>query len=150
MRLTNQKKLAGKILGCASDRIWINPERVADVKEAVTREDVKALISDGLISKKQKTGQSRVRARIRLVQRRKGRLKGTGSRKGKKTAREGKKIKWINKIRVQRALLKKLRENSRVEVSTYRNLVLRAKGGFFRSRRHIKHFIEERGLINKK
>ena len=39
---------------------------------------------------------SRVRARKIIVQKRKGRRQGTGSRKGKKTSRLSKKRQWIN------------------------------------------------------
>jgi large subunit ribosomal protein L19e len=151
MRLTNQKTIASKVLKCSPDRVWVAPERIADVKEAVTRQDIKALISDGLIAKKQKTGQSRVRARLRLIQRRKGRRKGQGSRKGKKTARgDTKKTLWINKIRVQRKLIRELKTKKLIDVSTYQILLARAKGGFFRSQRHIKLYVGEKNLIQTK
>jgi|SRR3989344_3761298 len=149
MRLTIQKDLAAKVLKCGSGRVWINPERLADVKEAVTAEDIKSLIKAGLISKKQKIGISRVRARKRLVQKRKGRRAGQGSRKGKATARLPRKTKWIHKIRSQRNLLKELKYQGKITPSTFRLLFQKAKGGFFRSQRHIKLYIGERDLLLK-
>jgi len=148
MKLTNQKKLASELLKCSPDRIWIDPERGADVKEAVTRRDLLSLLSDGLIKKKQKDGQSKVRSRIRKVQRRKGRQRGQGSRKGKFTARAGKKIVWINKVRSQRELLKELKDKNKLVSGGYRELYGKVKGGFFRSVRHIKLYVKERNLLN--
>ena len=150
MRLTNQKTLAGKLFKCSPKRIKINPERLADVKEAVTRQDIRVLVADGLIVKQQSKGHSMVRARIRMVQKRKGRQRGQGARKGKFTARAGKKIVWVNKIRAQRGLLKELKSSKRISVPTYRDMLGKAKGGFFRSRRHINLYLEERGLFENK
>ena len=149
MRLTNQKKMAARLFGCAPDRIWIDPERTADIKEAVTRQDIKSLLSDGLIKKKQKNGQSKSRSRLRIIQKRKGRLRGQGSRKGKVTARTWRKGTWIHKVRAQRVLLKELKTGGRLSAHDYRNLILKTKGGFFRSIRHIKLYIGEKGLLQK-
>ena len=42
-----------------------------------------------------------------------------------------------------------LRENNAITKSDYRELYLKSKGGFFRSKRHLKMFIEEKGMIKK-
>jgi len=102
MRLTIQKKLAGQLLKCSPARIWINPDELEDVSQAITKEDIKSLMSQGIIKKKQQQQQSRVRARKRALQKKKGRQSGHGHRKGKKTARLPKKTAWINKIRPQK------------------------------------------------
>lgn len=149
MRLTIQKKLAGQLLKCSANRIWIDPEELSEVSEAITKEDIIGLIKQGIIKKKHPQSQSRVRARVRAVQRRKGRQKGAGHRKGKSTARLPKKNAWMNKIRPQRTLLKGLRDQKKIDTKTYRSLIMKAKGGFFRSRRHIKLYITERDLLNK-
>lgn len=150
MRLTNQKKLAAKLMDCSPDRIWMDPERSADIKEAVTRQDMLSLLSDGLIKKKQKNGQSRSRARIRIAQKRKGRLRGQGSRKGKVFARAWRKNTWIHKVRAQRDLLKELKQGERLSPEDYRDLIRKTKGGFFRSVRHIKLYIGEKGILKEK
>ena len=149
MRLTIQKELAAKVLKCGKDRVWISPERVADVKEAVTAQDILSLVRAGLIQKKQKTGQSRVRARHHLIQRRKGRRSGHGSRKGKATARGDAERVWVNKVRVQRRLLKKLKNAQKISTKTFRELYRKSKGGFFRSERHVKIYLDERDLFLK-
>ena len=85
--IRSQRRIAASILKVGENRVYIDPELIWDVELALTREDIKKLIADGVIRAKQKQGISRARAKKRLLQRRKGRRKGQGTRKGKKTAR---------------------------------------------------------------
>lgn len=144
MKLNNQKRLAAQILKCSKKRIKFDPDRSSDIKEAITRIDIKGLIKDKAIRKIHARGVSRGRARKRLVQRRKGKQKGPGSKKGSRGARLPRKRAWINKIRAQRKLLKKLKENKIINDKEYREFYLKSKGGFFRSRRHIKLYLSEK------
>lgn len=146
MKLDNQKKIAAQILKCSRKRIWLDPDRLSDIKEAITKVDIRSLIKEGAIIKKPKKGISRMRARKILVQKRKGRKKGYGSKKGKRTARLCRKESWINKIRAQRILLNELRDKKKISNKAYQELYIKAKGGFFRSRRHIMLYIKEHGL----
>jgi len=149
MKLKLQKRLAADILKCSEKRIWFDPTRLEDIKEAITKIDVRSLINDRAIKKKPVKGVSRVRARKIALQKRKGKRKGAGSKKGKKTARLSKKAAWIRKIRIQREFLKELRDKGLVSKSDYHSLYQKSKGGFFRSKRHIKLYLEERGLVKK-
>jgi len=146
MKLNNQKKIAAQILKCSRKRIWLDPERLGDIKEAITKVDIRSLINEGAIRKKHAKGVSRARARKIMEQKRKGRQKGHGSRKGKRTARLPRKREWINRIRAQRTLLKELRSKKKISNKTYQDIYIKAKGGFFRSKRHIMLFIEEHRL----
>ncbi|MBD3259580.1 50S ribosomal protein L19e [Candidatus Woesearchaeota archaeon] len=150
MKLTVQKRLAAQLLKCSTDRIWTDPENLETIKEAITKQDIRTLISNGLIKKKQKLGISRVRARKRLVQKRKGRQKGHGSRKGKESARLPEKKLWMTTVRMQRMFLRELKAKNLLTSANYRKLLLKVKGGFFRSRNHLKLYINESGLIIKK
>ncbi len=147
MNLTSQKRIAAIILKVGTTRVWIDETKISEVKEAVTKHDIRSLINDGIIKAKPKTGVSRVRARARLIQRRKGRQTQTGSRKGKMTARLPSKVAWMFKIRKQRNFLKELKEKNLIEPAIYRELYLKAKGNFFRSKAHIKLYITEHNLI---
>lgn len=144
MKLNNQKRLAAQILKCSPKRIKFDTDRLRDIKEAITKIDIKGLIKDKAIIKMHARGVSRGRARKRLTQRRKGKQKGAGSKKGSRGARLPRKREWIDKIRAQRGLLKKLREKKIIDDKLYRELYLKSKGGFFRSKRHIKLYLEER------
>jgi len=136
--LSMQRRLASDLLKAGENRVVFNVEMLAEIKEAITREDIKSLISKGAISAKPKRGVSRARAKVLHEQRKKGRRRGGGKRKGGQKARTPKKRAWINKIRPQREFLVLLKENKRVNNTQYRKLYRLAKAGFFRSRRHLK------------
>ena len=147
MRLTVQRRLAGSIMRCSPKRVWFDTERLEDIKEAITKQDLKIMIAEGAIRERPAKTVSRGRARVQAAQKAKGLRRGVGSRKGKKTARLSKKRSWINKIRIQRIFLKLLRAKELIEPKIYQNLYLKSKGGFFRSKRHIKLYIDDQKLV---
>ena len=149
MKLNTQKKIAAKVLKTSPKRVKLDPSRAEDLKEAITKTDLRGLVGDGAIKKVQKTGVSRARANKTLKQKSKGQQKGAGSKKGKKTTHAPKKESWMNKIRVQRTFLKELKEKKLLDTKTFADLYKKAKGGFFRSKNHIKIYIDEHRLINK-
>lgn len=146
MNLKTQRRLAAQILKCGENRVWIDPDRIEDVSEVISREGIKGLIKEGVIKRKPKKGISRGRWREKLKKKRKGRMKGYGSRKGKRGARESKKRKWIKKIRAIREELKKLREEEKIGREAYWKLYRLAKSGAIKSRSHLREHIEKYGL----
>lgn len=149
MQLKTQKRLAAHVMKCSEKRVIFDQDRLADIKEAITKTDIRSLVHDKVIKEKPLRSTSKAGARKNASQKRKGNQKGPGSRKGKKTARFPKKTAWMNKIRVQRRFLKELKEKDALSEKNYQMLYLKAKGGFFRSRRHIKLYIEEHELARK-
>ncbi len=147
MDVSTQRRIAATILKCGIDRVWIDPDYLADVKDAITKDDIRALIKDGIIKKKQIKGISRARANKLREQKKKGRRKGPGSRRGSAGARTPKKRRWINTIRPLRETLKEMRENGVIDRSVYRKLYKMAKGGAFRSRSHMKLYMTEHGYL---
>ncbi|MEM2918959.1 MAG: 50S ribosomal protein L19e [Candidatus Altiarchaeota archaeon] len=138
MNLSLQRRLAAKILKVGINRIYISPEKKEEVSKAITRDDIRALIKDGLISVRKEKGTSRVRVRKIKEQKRKGRRKGHGSRKGKKGARTPRKEIWISKVRALRDELKKLKKEGKIDRKEYRKLYRQIKGNIFKSRRHLR------------
>lgn len=150
MKLNFQKKLAGKVLSSSTKRVKFDTDRLEDIKQAITKSDVKSLISDGAITEIAARSNSRGRARKRQLQRSKGLQKGPGKRQGKAGARAPRKETWVKKIRVQRRFLKELKDTALIGTTAYRNLYMKAKGGFFRSKNHIKIYMTEHNLFDKK
>ncbi len=149
MQLKTKKQMAARVFGCSPQRVVFDNERLSDIKEAITKTDIKSLIQEGAIIKKPIKGISRARANKRRKQKVKGKRKGQGKRKGTiKTRTKGKQV-WINKIRKQREFLKKLKEKNLIGSQTYALLYKKAKGNFFRSKRHIKIYLDEHNLIKK-
>lgn len=132
-----QRRLAASILKCGENRVWIDPDRIDEVQSAITREDIKRLIKEGVIRKKSEKGTSRGRWRIKFKKRLKGRKRGPGSVKGRRTARMPRKLQWMIKIRAIRRLLRELRDAGVIDRHTYRVLYMRAKGGMFKDRSHL-------------
>lgn len=145
--LRNQRRMAAQMLKCGKGRIWIDPDRTEDVASAVTRSDVRRLVSGGAIQKLPARGVSRGRARHSAEQRSKGRQRGQGSRKGKATARFSGKRRWIQLIRPIRAELRGLRSDGKIDKPTYREYYRRAKGGQFRSRAHVVSHLKMEGKL---
>tara|TARA_Y100000310_G_C20656568_1_gene802253 strand:+ start:612 stop:1052 length:441 start_codon:yes stop_codon:yes gene_type:complete len=138
-----QKRLAAQILKCSPKRITFNTENLDEIKEAITKQDVKDLIKSKIITRKPVKNTSRGKARKLQIQKSKGRRKGPGSRKGKASARLRPKLVWMRKVRVQRKLLSTLKDKGVIDTKFYRELYLKSKGGFFRSKRHMSLFIKE-------
>lgn len=150
MDVSTQRRMAADILDCGIDRVWIDPDQLDRVKMAITKDDIRQLIKEGVIVKKQKKGISSARAKKLKEQKKKGRRRGPGSRKGAKGARTPQKRKWINTIRPLRRMLRELRDSGMIDRSTYRMLYRKAKGGAFRSRSHLRLYLEEHGLLKAK
>jgi len=139
--LANQKKLSAKILKVGVTRVWMDPERLEDIATAITREDIRGLVEEGIVKRRAVVGISRGRARARDIKRAKGHLKGHGSRRGAKYARTPKKESWMRKIRAQRKVLKEMRSDKTIDAHNYRILYRKAKGGEFRNVAHLKSYI---------
>ncbi|HDJ83437.1 MAG TPA: 50S ribosomal protein L19e [Desulfurococcaceae archaeon] len=149
MDLSLQKRLAAEVLGVGESRIWIDPDRIEDVEGAVTKEEIRRLIKEGVIRVKPVKGNSRARWKERHEKRKKGRRRGPGKRKGAKTARLSKKEAWMNRIRKIRRYLRYLRDRGVIDRKTYRRLYMLAKGGVFKSLSSLKSYMKEQGLLKK-
>ncbi len=139
--------MAASLLKCGLDRVWIDPNRTEDVANAVTRDDIRDLITSRIIQAKQKQGISRARIRHAMAQRKKGKRKGQGSRKGAKYARFPKKQRWISTIRPIRAQLRELRDQKRIDRNVYRKFYLYAKGGMFKNKGHLLAHLKAENLL---
>lgn len=149
MKLKNQMRIAAKILKASPKRVWFDPERLDEIKESITRADLRALIKDNAIKLRTKRGISRGRVKKVREQKRKGRRLGIGSRKGKSSSRLSNKRKWVNKIRTQRNFISLIRDKRLISLRTYRDLYRKTKGNFFRSKRHIQLYMKEHNLFVK-
>lgn len=151
MSLSMVKRVASDILGVGTSRIKIDPANVKKAEEALTRDDVRALVSQHVISIEPKKGVSRGSARIKERQKQLGRRRGTGSRKGSKYSKIARKRIWMNKLRAQRKLLKELREKNLLESSqAFRKVYNMVKGGAFKARAQLLTYLAENNLLKKK
>lgn len=148
--MKNKKKLAAKIMKTSHTKVRIAPGALEDVQKAITRSDIRGLVAIGKIFETEHSERSHAGARKRGLQRRKGRRKGKGSKKGSKYSIISRKRQWISRIRVQREFIKQLRDTGLLSIQNYHNLYAKSKGGYFRNKRHIKLYLTEHGLVEKK
>jgi len=146
MEITQIKRMAASVLKCGISRI-----RIKDAKEALqamTKDDVRGLIKRGIVVKLQKKGVSRVRAKKIAIQKKKGRRRGRGSRKGAKGARTPKKKKWMVTVRSLRKLLINLKTS--LSKGSYRKLYRMVTGGFFKSKERLVSYSKEKKYLSEK
>ncbi len=149
MNLSAQKRMAAEILKCGENRVYFDPYLMDEIKMAITREDIRNLIKEGIIQKKYKQGISKHRKNIRHERRKKGLGRGLGKRKGSKHARMPKKRAYIKRIRPIRRELRKLRDRKLITPATYRKLYRNAKGGMFNNVRQLNRYIKDKELLRR-
>ena len=145
--LKNQKRMAAEVLGCGVNRVWIDPDKIEDVANCITRADIRTAAASGLIKAKPKKGTSKARTRYAKAQKVSGKRKGPGSRKGTANARVRDKERWMGTIRPIRKELKQLRADGKITPSVYRLYYRRAKGGLYKSRAHLKQHMTAAGHL---
>ena len=147
--LRNQRRMAATLLKCGVHSVWMDYDRVDEIAKAVTKDDIRILINGKAITKRQAKGISNARKKYAIGQKKKGRRRGYGSRKGAKHARLPRKDQWIRTIRPIRSDLKILRDEKKISPTIYRNYYRKAKGGEFRSRAHLKSHLIADGVLKK-
>ena len=145
MDLNKVKRIAAQVLKIGTNRVWFDPEQSDKISEVITKDDVRELVKEGVIKKRQVMAQSRGRARVNRAKKTAGRKKGLGKRKGTKKARTSRKKNWMKNVRAQRKKLKELREEfpKDVEKVGYSNVYRKIKGGFFRGKKYVESFVKE-------
>jgi len=131
MNLRKKKYLASKVLNVGKNRIKFNSENLAEIKEAITKQDIKDLTQGGVIEIKPVKGRKKIR-------RRKTR-RGPGKIKKKVNKRKQIYVKITRKLRAYLTELKKL---GVIDLELYYDLRKKIRMRAFRSKAHLKEYLE--------
>lgn len=123
---------------CGENRVRFDPERLEDIRDAITREEIRALIKDGVIYAEPVKGQQRIRIKEK---------RGPGRRKGAKHSVISRKRRWIMRVRAQRRYLAGLKAAGRLKEGVYRKVYLQIKAGRFKSIADLKAYLVENQLV---
>ena len=131
MNLENKKELAKKVLGVGKNRIVFSSEGLNEIKEAITKQDIRTLYEEGIIMIKPVKGR-------RTVVKRKTR-KGPG--KVRKTVHHRKQI-YVKTTRKLRAYVKQLKNSGKIERPVYKDLRNKIRIRYFKNQNHLKDYLE--------
>jgi len=146
LSLRSQRRLAAEILKVGENRVWIDPDRTEDVEAAITREEIRKLIHEGVVQSLPEKGVSRARAKVLREKKRRGLRRGPGRKSGSAKTRVSKKQAWMKKIRPLRKKLRELKASRAITESVYRRLYSMAGSGIFESTADLERYIRTRGL----
>lgn len=132
MQLDKRKALAARMLNVGKDRIWFNPQRLQEMKEAITKDDIRELVRQKVIKIKEIGGTKRKKRR--KTRRRAGRI----SRKVDTSEKD-----YVIKVRKLRRYLKILRKQNKISSPNYRKMRNYAKSGIFKDLKHLKEYLNE-------
>jgi large subunit ribosomal protein L19e len=148
--LKTQKRIAAEVLNIGISRVWVNPAAEEEISQAMTRDDVRELIKQGLIQEKPKKVQTRARAKKRVELKRKRKGVSHGKRRGSAGGRKSDKEKWMTKVRAQRRELKRLKDEDKINDKLYRKYYLRIKGANYDTVKQMKEAMKTDGAFKEK
>jgi large subunit ribosomal protein L19e len=142
VNLKKKRELVARILGIGANRVRFEPDKLDDIADSITREDLRSLVKRGTIWTTKVKGTSRGRAKTKQATRKKSGL-GPGSKKGKKTARTGKKSAYVTKVRSMRYHLKVMKDRNEINRQTYWLIYKKVDGGQVRSVSHLRDIVKQ-------
>jgi len=142
LSLKSQRRLAAEIMKIGEGRVWIDPERTDYVEAAITREEIRKLIHEGVVKSLPEKGVSRSRARVLIEKRKKGLRRGPGGKSGPARSKISKKQAWINRIRPIRRRLRELKDSRAITESVYRKIYDMSESGVFESKVDLERYIK--------
>ena len=146
MSLKSQRRLASEVMKIGEGRVWIDPERIDYVEAAITREEIRKLVREGVIKSLPEKGVCRVRARVLKKKRKKGLRRGPGGKSGSARSKISKKQAWINRIRPIRKRLSELKDTRAISESAYRKMYDMSESGVFKSKAELERYIQTQNL----
>ena len=147
MNLGKKRILAAKALGVGKNRIIFRTDALGEIKEAITRQDIKNLHEEGIISLRPIHGRRKIEKRKRK--------RGAGKIKIKVSKRKQNYVRLTRKLR---AYVHSLKQNGSLTRELYHELRKKIKNKHFKSKDNLKEHVRnietntnmKKTVINKK
>jgi large subunit ribosomal protein L19e len=131
MNLKKRRELSARVLGVGKNRIIFNPSHLAEIKEAITKQDIRDMYADGIIGISEKKG--------RKSKEKRHTRRGFG--KIKKMINPGKAA-YIIRVRKQRKYIKELLLQNKLDREQYFDLRKKIRASTFKNKAHLKDHIK--------
>ena len=131
MNLRKKKGLAARILKVGKERIIFSQQRLNEIKEAITKQDIRDLKKDGAITVREISG------RKKNVIKRKNRGPGKIKKKVNKRKRE-----YMVLTRKLRSYIKDLKNRGKISNDNTDGIRKKIRNRFFRSKSHLREYLE--------
>ncbi|MFB6246744.1 MAG: 50S ribosomal protein L19e [Candidatus Pacearchaeota archaeon] len=131
MKLGRKKSLAARALDVGHQRIKFVGPRKDEIKEAITKQDIKDLVSSGAIVVKERSGRKKIEKRKNP--------RGPGKIKKKINTR---KQDYVKKTRKFRNYIKKLKDAEKITSGEYKEIRKKIRNKEFRDKSQLKRYIE--------
>ncbi len=131
MNLAKKKALAAKVLGVGKERVVFLNSGLNEIKEAITKQDIRDLKNHGLIIVKEIKGRKKVRS---------GGRRGQGKVRIKVNRR---KKEYLATTRKLRGYISHVRGTGGISEEVYKDTLKKIRNRFFRSKAHLKEYLEE-------
>ena len=130
MNLEKKTNLAIRTLGIGKDRLIFNTQRLNEIKEAITKQDIRDLVASGAIIVKEIKGRKAI---VRRVSRR-------HAGKIKKVIKPGKQA-YVKMVRRFRAYIAELRKHEKISYENYLKLRQEIRASLYKTKPQLKERI---------
>lgn len=130
MNLEKRKELAAKVLGVGKNKVYFDSAHLSEIKEAITKQDIRDLFAEGIIAIKENKG---IKKKVKRTTRR-----GPGSIHMTVFDR---KLEYMMLVRKLRKYIKELRKQGKITREKYYDLRKKIRARAFKNKAHIKDYI---------
>ena len=133
MKLDLKKNLAAKTLKVGRDKVQFDNTRLDEIKEAITRQDIRDLLASNAIKIKENKGR---KTNVKRNNRRR-----TGKVKMKVKTRKQDYVKMTRKLR---AYIKELKKQGKMDVEEYKDKRKKIRNKIYKSKRNLKEHLVQK------
>lgn len=131
MKLDKKKIMAAKALNVGKKRIVLVEGRLDEIKEAITKQDIKDLSKSGAIKIKEAKGRKKIKKRKTK--------RGQGKIKKKINRRKQEYVKITKKLR---AYIKELKNQGKIDKEEFEELRKKIRARDFKSKAQLKEYLQ--------